>query len=107
MSHLPAVDGQSFDTVVLQSSVPVLVDFWAEWCAPCRKLHPTLEALAEELGDKLKIVTVDVQAIQDLPMRYGVMNIPTLILFKDGQEVKRIIGNRSKKRLLKDLQPYL
>jgi thioredoxin 1 len=107
MGQLLAIDGQTFGTVVLQSSVPVLVDFWAEWCAPCRKLHPTLEALAEELGDKLKIVKVDVQAVQDLPAQFGVMNIPTLILFKDGQEVKRIIGNRSKKRLLKDLQPYL
>ena len=107
MSHLSAVDEERFDIVVLQSPTAVLVDFWAEWCAPCRKLHPTLETLAEELDGQLKIVQVDVQAEQALAMRYGVMNIPTLILFKNGEEVKRIIGNRSKKRLLKDLQPYL
>ncbi len=106
MGSLQQVDQVSFQEVIGASSVPVLVDFFAEWCPPCRKLGPTLESLAEEMEDRLKIVKVNIDA-SGLATEYGVMNIPTMIVFKDGQEVSRIVGNKSKRALIKELEPYL
>ncbi len=107
MSKAKAVDETTFETEVLNALGPVLVDFWASWCPPCRALAPTLDELAEELADRLSVVKVNVQEISEIPTRYGVMNIPTLILFKDGEEVLRIVGNRSKRALIKELEPHL
>jgi len=86
MSDLVAdVNSQEFDTVVLKAEGPVLVDFWAPWCGPCRAIAPRVEAVAQQLKDQLKVVKVNTDEAQDIATRYGVMSIPTLMLFKDGQ----------------------
>ena len=81
-----------FEADVLQSDLPVLVDFSAEWCGPCQAIAPTIEALAEEYSGRAKVVTVDVDAQGEVGARYGVMSIPTLIVFKNGAETERIVG---------------
>lgn len=107
MGSIKHVDESNFEEEVKNAELPVLVDFWAEWCPPCRKLGPTLEEVAVELDGRLKIVKVNVQEASTLPGDNGVMNIPTMIIFKNGEEVTRIIGNRPKAKLLTDLEPYL
>ncbi len=107
MSKAIAVTDATFEQEVLKSETPVLVDFWATWCGPCRALAPTIDAIAEEKGDKLKIAKLDVDANQQSAIRYGVMSIPTLILFKNGQEVNRLIGNQRKDALLREIERHL
>ncbi|MGC9398955.1 MAG: thioredoxin [Anaerolineae bacterium] len=107
MANLTALNSENFEEKVLQASKPVLVDFWASWCPPCRALAPTLEELAEEMKDELEIMKVDVQTSSDLSAHYDVLNIPTMILFKDGEAVTRIVGNRSKRALKRELQKFL
>jgi len=92
MSQAAAVTAADFDTQVLQSDVPVLVDFWAAWCGPCRRVAPEVDAVAEQMGPKAKIVKVDVDAEPDLAARYGVQGIPALFIFKGGRVVDQIIG---------------
>lgn len=87
-----AIGTADFEKEVLQSDVPVLVDFWATWCGPCIAIAPHVEAIAEELTGKAKVYKVDVDADGDLAGRYGVMSIPALIVFKGGQEVDRMVG---------------
>lgn len=87
-----ATTDASFDADVLQADKPVLVDFWAEWCGPCRMIAPALEELATELGDKVQIVKIDIDANPDAPTKYGVRGIPTMILFKNGQEAAKQVG---------------
>jgi thioredoxin 1 len=94
-SAVPAVTDDDFEREVLQCGRPVLVDFWAEWCAPCRMIAPVVESLAAELGDRLKVVKMDIEANPGVPGRLGVMSIPTLIVFKDGQPAERSVGYRS------------
>jgi thioredoxin 1 len=106
MGTLQHVDDNGFREVVNNSATPVLVDFFADWCAPCKRLAPTLEALAETLAGRLTIVKVNVDQ-SSLPGQFDVMNIPTIILFKDGQEVKRLVGNQAKNAIEKALAPYL
>ena len=106
MSSLQYVDDNSFREVIDASAVPVLVDFYADWCPPCLRLTPLLEMLSEELDGQLKIVKLDVDN-SSLASQFGVMNIPTMILFKNGQEVNRLIGNQSKARLMKELTPHI
>ncbi len=107
MGNLEEINADTFETEVIQAALPVLVDFWASWCPPCRALAPTLEELAAETADRLRIVKVNVQEEETLPRRFEVLNIPALILFKGGQEVLRLVGNRNKKALLRELEPYL
>ena len=87
-----AVTDASFATDVLGSDKPVLVDFWAEWCGPCRMIAPALEELASEMGDQVDIVKVDIDANPDAPTKYGVRGIPTMILFKNGQPAATQVG---------------
>ncbi|MEK7354953.1 MAG: thioredoxin [Bdellovibrionota bacterium] len=96
----------AFESDVIKGSVPVLVDFWAEWCGPCKALAPKLEEIAGELAGKAKIVKVDVDANPDSAAKYGVRGIPTLVLFKDGKEVGRLVGNQPKDAIVTMLKSF-
>ncbi len=89
----------NFDTEVLQSKLPVLVDFWAEWCGPCRMLSPTIDELATEFSGKAKVGKVNVDQNQMIAERYGIRSIPTLILFKNGEIIEQIVGSQTKEVL--------
>ena len=89
----------SFDTDVLKSSEPVVVDFWAEWCGPCRMIAPALEEISGALGDKVKIVKLNVAENQNIAAKYGIMSIPTLLLFKGGEIKDRQVGAAPKQKL--------
>ncbi|MEA2639919.1 MAG: thioredoxin 1 [Chloroflexota bacterium] len=93
------VSENSFDTDVLGSTEPVLVDFWADWCAPCRMVAPVLEEIANEQDGKLKIAKIDVDANPGFVQRFGIAGIPTMILFKEGKEVDRVTGYMPKQAL--------
>ncbi len=101
------VTDESFDADVLQSDKPVLTDFWAEWCGPCKMIAPILEDIANEYEEELTVAKVDVDENPGIAMRYGVQSIPTLILFKNGQEAVRLVGAMSKERLMSHLKPHL
>jgi thioredoxin 1 len=107
MSNALAVTSENFTTEVLQSPLPVLVDFWAAWCGPCRAVAPTVEALASEYAGKLKVVKLDVDESGDVAGQFGVQSIPTLILFKGGQPVERLVGNVPKPAIVSKIQQYL
>ncbi|MFP3896883.1 MAG: thioredoxin [Anaerolineales bacterium] len=107
MAELKMVSEETFNQDVLGADVPVLVDFWAEWCAPCRMMAPTLEELAQQEADQLEVVKLDVQENPDMAARYGVMNIPTLILFIDGEPAERLTGYMPLESILESLGPHL
>jgi thioredoxin 1 len=101
------VTDATFETEVIRSSTPVLVDFWAEWCGPCKALAPTVQQVAKLYEGKLKVGKLDVDANMNTTMQFQVMGIPTLILFKDGKAVERITGLIPKDKLLAKLKPHL
>lgn len=94
------LNSENFEKEVLNSNEPVLVDFYADWCGPCKMMTPVVEELAGELQGKAKVGKINVDENQDLSMEYNVMSIPTLIIFKEGKEAKRFIGVRDKNELL-------
>ncbi len=102
-----AVTDGDFETDVLGSDKPVLVDFWAEWCGPCRMIAPSLEAVAEEYEGKAGIYKMNVDENQNVPQRFGIRGIPTLILFKGGEEQERIVGAVSKDAITKVIEKYV
>jgi thioredoxin 1 len=107
MSAALAVNSQNFDQEVLQSSIPVLVDFWAPWCGPCKAIAPSVDALAEELDGQLKVVKVNTDEAQEIAGKYGIMSIPTLLVIKGGQVVETLVGNQSKQAIAAKVQPHL
>ncbi|CAN5243619.1 thioredoxin TrxA [soil metagenome] len=98
-----AVTEATFEEEVLKSETPVLVDFWAEWCGPCHAVAPVLDKIVEERGDELKLVKVNIDEEQALSQRYGVMSIPTMILFKDGAPAAAAVGAQPKSALERTL----
>jgi len=106
MADIKHVTDGDFQAEVLENEHPVLVDFWAPWCGPCRVVAPVLEEIADE-RDKLRIVKVNIDENQQTAMNYQILAIPTMVLFRDGQEAKRIQGAMPKKRLEAELEPAL
>lgn len=98
---------EEFQTLVIEAGKPVLVDFWAPWCGPCKMIAPELEALAPEYADKAAIIKVNVDDFPAVAQRYKVMGIPTLLIFKEGKEVSRLVGFRPKKELAAALDAVL
>ena len=107
MGKPQVVSDQNFETEVIKSETPVLVDFWAAWCGPCRMVAPVLEEIANEQGENVKIAKLDVDANPITAGRFGVRSIPTMILFKNGREADRVVGYHPKEQLLKKLQPHI
>ena len=107
MSQPFPVTDADFHEKVLESDLPVVVDFWAEWCSPCKLIAPILEELAAEYDGKVKIAKLDVDHNPETPGRYGIMGIPTLIVFKNGAPVERIVGYMPKARLLQRILPHI
>lgn len=107
MSKPVEIQDGNFDNIVLQSKTPVLVDFWAEWCGPCRMVAPVVEELAEEYDGKITFAKVDVDQNPQIAGKYGIMSIPTLIIFKGGKPLSNIVGFRPKAELKRSLDDAL
>ncbi len=107
MAKPVTISDATFDEEAIQSELPVLVDFWATWCGPCRMIAPLLEEIATEYDGKLKVTKLDVDQNSGTAMQFGVQSIPTLILFKNGEPVDRIIGYMPKDRLINKIKPHL
>ena len=106
-TNVSALTADTFDEEVLGADRPVLVDFWTEWCPPCRVLAPILDGVAAEHGERIRFVSVDADAHPELAARYAVMSFPTLLVLRDGQPVKRLIGARGRGHLLEELAEFL
>lgn len=101
------VNDQNFAELVENSEIPVLADFWAPWCGPCKALTPTMEKIAQELEGKVKVVKINVDESPAIAARFSVMSIPTVILFNEGKVQEQSVGLVSKDKLIKKIQPYL
>jgi thioredoxin 1 len=106
-SSVMTVGETDFDANVLQADLPVLVDFWAEWCVPCHLISPAVEAIAREYHGRILAAKVNVDENPNVTFKLGVMSIPTLLLFKDGKEQARIQGARGKDAIVREIEPYL
>ena len=104
MSAAETITQADFEEKVIKSDRPVLVDFWAEWCGPCKAIGPILDELAGELGETAKIVKVNVEDDPELAQKYGIKSIPTMIFFKDGKVAKSLLGAQSKEEIAKNIQ---
>ena len=104
MNAVGTANKDNFGKVVLESDRPVLVDFWAQWCGPCRSLNPILDEVAREMGEAATVVKVDVDDQKELAQEYGVRGIPTMIFFKDGEAKKTVVGRQSKEEILEGLR---
>ena len=106
MSNLLEINEENFEAEVLKSDLPVLIDFGATWCGPCKMLDPLVEELAEELQGKVKIVHVDIDNNQNITVQFNVMSVPTLMLVKDGQPIERMTGYKPKNKILDIFEPH-
>jgi thioredoxin 1 len=107
MADLLQVTDANFDEEIVKAGIPAMVDFWAEWCGPCKMVGPTVEALAREYEGKIKIAKMNVDENRETPAKFGIRNIPTLILFKDGEVAQTIIGAQTKSHLEEELKKLL
>ena len=107
MTELTSATDNSFDAEVLKCDIPVVADFWAEWCEPCRALEPSLKEMAGEYAGQLKVVKVDIESSPNVTSNYKVLTIPALLIFKNGQEVERINGRQTKEAMLEKIRPHL
>jgi thioredoxin 1 len=107
MSEPVHVTDDTFEAEVIQSDTPTIVDFWAAWCAPCLMVAPILKEIAEEYDGQLKVTKLDVDQNPQVAIQFGIMSIPTMILFKDGGAVERLMGYMPKERLLEKITPHL
>ncbi len=107
MNKQIAIDDSNFDQIVLQAKTPVLVDFWATWCAPCRMVAPVIDELAEEYSGRISFAKVDVDHNSKIATRYSIMSIPTLLVFKKGEPVSHLVGYKPKEELKRTLDAAL
>ena len=107
MADIVNTTDADFANMVSESDKVVLIDMWADWCGPCKMMEPVLEQIAEEYSDKIKVAKLNIDQNQDTPLKFGVMNIPTLLLFRNGKEIDRIVGALPKKQLLSKIEPHL
>ncbi|HEX6230524.1 MAG TPA: thioredoxin [Actinomycetota bacterium] len=101
------VTDQDFDERVLKSDTPVLVDFWAEWCVPCHMVSPVVQEIGQEKAERLQVAKLNIDENPEMTRRYGVMSIPTLMLFKGGEEAARLVGARGKDAVLREIDPHI
>ncbi len=107
MASIGDVTDKDFDERVLGSQTPVLVDFWAEWCVPCHMVSPVVEEIGRDKGETLQVAKLNIDENPEMTRRYGVMSIPTLMLFKGGEEIARVVGARGKEALLREIDPHV
>jgi thioredoxin 1 len=107
MADVKDVTDQDFESQVVGAETPVLVDFWAEWCVPCHMVSPVVEEIGRDKGDALSVVKLNIDENPEVTRKYGVMSIPTLIMFVSGEEKARVVGARGKDAILKEIDPHI